>query len=159
MMTKPGDNPFQDMCLMIGMMAITWAWAENALALAIGIIDEKIGAVRGHGELPLSLRKRLSYLKNALADIPALKILEDDGGFLVKRFVELAPRRNELIHGSTWTIPHDLFETLHLPVVAGKYAGKQQSIQIGDVLRFNTEVVSLANAASAFLRRISEALS
>ena len=143
---------------MLGVMVITWAWAENALALCIGIIDEKIGAVRGHKVLPLMLNKRVSYLRTALADIAMLEPLKDSGNLLAERFMDLAPRRNNLVHGSVWTMPHDAFETLHLSARARKYAGEQKGLHIGDVVAFNAEVKDLADFATAFLRRLGELL-
>jgi len=88
-MAKPSGDPFTDMCTMIGVMAITWAWAENWLALSIGIIDDVVPEVKGHAERPVSLKKRLSYMRVVLRDVPALEAVTEDGAALIKRFVEL----------------------------------------------------------------------
>jgi hypothetical protein len=43
---EPSGNDFQDLCTVLGVMTLTWAWGENALANAIGIIDESMPQVR-----------------------------------------------------------------------------------------------------------------
>lgn len=64
--TGPSGNEFQDFCTMLGVMTLTWAWAENALAIPIGIIAESVPCVRKDTEVPLSLKRKLRYLRAAL---------------------------------------------------------------------------------------------
>ena len=153
-MAEPSGDAFQDMCTMIGLMVISWAWSENALALAIGIIDETVEEMRGHKELPVSLKKRLDYLRTALKDVPALEPIKEEGTALIKLFVELKERRHELIHGSTWQLDQGGFEA-HLSTIKGrKHLIEQKRVEIGDVVLFNIEVDKLGEAALSFLTRI-----
>ncbi len=107
---EPSGNELQDLCTMLGVMTLTWAWAENALATAIGIIDEFVPQVRKNTEIPVSMKRRLRYLRAAFFDIPALKPVKDQGSLLTDRFADLAVRRNDLIHGSTWQLEKGGFE-------------------------------------------------
>jgi hypothetical protein len=66
---------------MLGVMTLTWAWGENALANAIGIIDESMPQVRKNTEIPVSLKRKLRYLRAAILDIPALKPIKNQGSF------------------------------------------------------------------------------
>lgn len=155
-MAKPTGDPFADMCTMIGVMMVTWAWAENWLALSIGIIDDAIPEVKGHPERPISLKKRLSYMRVVLREVPALEVVKDNGHALIKRFVELAPRRHQLVHGSLWLMPEGGFKSNRLIVKGREYTSDQKRVEIGDVVRFNQEVKDLAHAARDFNWRLVE---
>jgi hypothetical protein len=81
-MFKPAENDFQNMCTMLRLMTLIWAWAENALAIAIGIIDEAVEEMRGQRDIPVSLKRRVKYLRTALADVPKLESLKQRGNQL-----------------------------------------------------------------------------
>lgn len=153
-MAKPTGDPTADMFTMIGVMVVAWAWAENWLALSIGIIDDALPEIRGHPERPISLKRRLSHLRTALKDVPALEIVKQDGTALIELFVKLSPRRHELVHGSLWLMPHGGFESLHLSVKGREYASQQKRVEIRDVVLFNREVKDLTRQAAAFNARL-----
>lgn len=143
---------------MVGVMAITWAWAENWLALSIGVIDGATGSPAGHPEIPISLKKRLSYLRAALRDVPALEPVKQDGAALIKLFVELAPRRHELVHGVLWLMPEGGFESARLAIKGRQHTRHQKRVEIGDVVLFNREIERLAHTAAVFNAAIIEIL-
>jgi hypothetical protein len=155
-MSETRNEPFEDMCTMVGAMTLVWAWAENFLALSIGIIDGAGQSVHGHPEAPISLKKRLSYLRTALRDVPALEPVKQDGKVLIKLFKELVPRRHQLVHGSLWLMPEDGFESSRLAIKGWNYARDQKRVEIVDVVRFNVEIRNLSVAAAAFNRRVIE---
>ena len=81
-MTPPCDDPFENMCTMIGFTAILWGWAEHGLGLTIWNIDHSPAPgthMRGHKEIPSNLKNRLSYLRNALKDVSVLEPLQVEG--------------------------------------------------------------------------------
>jgi hypothetical protein len=94
------SNDFHDLCTAIGMMTLSWAWAENILAATIGVINRYAGPIKGFPEAPLSLKKKVACLKIALRDISALQCLSNDGRVLAELFKELSLRRNKFIHGA-----------------------------------------------------------
>src|SRR5262245_49521745 len=102
MIVRPTGIPFQDMCTMVGLMTLTWAWIENSLAITIGVINEHAGPISGHPGAPLSLSKRIDCLKRALRDIAVLKPLQQEGRGLAARLTELGRHRHHFIHGAAW---------------------------------------------------------
>ena len=48
-------NEFQDLCTMVGLITLEWAWAETGLAATIGIINRYAGPIAGHPQAPVSL--------------------------------------------------------------------------------------------------------
>jgi hypothetical protein len=158
-MAKPSGDPFADMCTMVGVMTITWAWAENWLALSLWLIDEAAGDIHGHPEAPISLKKRLSYLRIALRDVSVLESAKQEGAALIKLFKELAPRRHEIVHGTLYLMPQGGFESSRLAIRGREYSRHQKRVEIADVVQFNVEVNALAQASAGFnirLRRIFE---
>lgn len=157
---KPSGNALQNFCTMLGLMTLVWAWAENALALAIGIIDGAVtGGVRKNTEIPVSMKRRLRYLRAALIDIPALEPVKDQGRLLADRFADLAVRRNELVHGSTWQLEESGFESLRFAILGRKASAHQKRYEIADAIRLNIEITELADEACLFLLRVSEIFS
>jgi hypothetical protein len=153
---KPAEDDFQNMCTMLGLMTLTWAWAENALALSIGIIDRSIEGVRGHREIPVSMKRRLKYLRTSLADVAELHSVKDIGGKLVEDFSLLNVRRNELVHGSAWQFEKGRFQSLSFTIKVRDYSAKHKRVDIADMVRFNVEVTKLADDATAFLLQVSK---
>jgi hypothetical protein len=136
---------------MVGLMTLTWAWAETTLALTIGAINKTAGPIKGHVEPPLSLKNRVACLKIALRDIEVLKPLQDEGRALAKRFVELSRRRNDFIHGAAWQHHEGGFEAMGIGVSAGDYAIKNHRFDQADAVGLTTEVAKLQDDALAFM--------
>lgn len=139
---------------MLGLMILTWAWAENTLAMIVGIINENAEPIKGHPEAPLSLKRRIKYFKDALRDVAALKTLQQDGRSLTVRFVELGARRNNFVHGAPWQIENGGFESFGLAVERGNYTVKNHRFNIGDAVLLNGEIAKLQNDAAAFLLKM-----
>jgi len=140
---KPSGDPFQDMCTMLGLMTLVWAWAENTLALMIGVIIENAGPIKGYAEAPLSLKRRVACFRSALRDVSALKTLQQEGRTLANRFVQLSRRRNDFIHGAAWQLQERGFQSLRIAVIDGKYAAKDHRFDIGDAVGLNAEITKL----------------
>ena len=139
---------------MVGLMTLNWAWAENALALAIGVIIEQTGPIKGHAEAPLSLSRRVACFKIALRDVVALKSLQQEGGALATRFVQLGRRRHDFIHGSAWQLREGAFQSVSLAVTAGQYTVKNHHFDIGDAVSLNAEITELVDGIASFLTRL-----
>jgi hypothetical protein len=54
---RSSDNDFLDLCTTLGLMTLSWAWAESVLAMTIGVINKSAGPIKGYQEAPLSLKK------------------------------------------------------------------------------------------------------
>ena len=137
---RPSGNPFQDMCTMVGLMTLTWAWAENSLGTTVGVINGRAGPIKGHPEAPLSLKRKIACFKAALRDIEALKPLQQEGRALATRFIELGRRRHDFVHGAAWQLNDGGFEFFSLAVSAGDYAIKNHRFDQGDAVLLNTDI-------------------
>ena len=155
---RPSGIPFQDMCTMVGLMTITWAWAENCLAMTLGVINEQVGAVPGHSEAPLSLKRRIRYFRDALNSVASLHLLKEEGRALAECFVKLAPRRNNFVHGAAWQTHEGAFESLAIGVAAGKYAAESHRFNVADAHALNVEIAKLSDDMTAFMLKVCEAL-
>ncbi len=153
-MAKPSGDPFQDLCTMIGLMTLTWAWAENTLAITIGVINEQAGPIEGYPEAPLSLKKRIACLKVALRDIASLKSLQEEGRALAVRYSHLGRRRHDLTHGAAWQLHESDFQSANVRVIAGKYAVKDHRFNQGDAVSLNIEIAKLQDDAAAFMLKV-----
>lgn len=154
MIVRPSGDPFQDMCTMVGLMTLTWAWAETSLAITIGVINEQAGPIKGHTEAPLSLSRRIDCFRAALRDIAVLKDLQQEGRALATRFAELGRRRHDFIHGAAWQLDGSKFEALSLAVKAGNYAIKNHCFDIGDAVGLNAEIAKLQDDTATFMLKV-----
>jgi hypothetical protein len=139
---------------LIGITTLSWAWAENSLAMAIAIIDRCEGPMRRHKRLPTAMSQRLDYLTVALVDVVALEPVIESGKALKQRFADLKVRRNELVHGAASHVHQDTFQYTILTVEGRKQTVESQSFEPNDVFLFNIEVLALADMAMAFLKSI-----
>lgn len=139
---------------MVGLMTLTWAWAETSLAITIGVINEQAGPIKGHPEPPLSLSRRVACFKTALRDVVALKPLQQEGSALATRFVELGRRRHEFIHGAAWELEKGRFESVSVAVKAGQYAVSNQRFDISDAHGLNLQIANLQDAAATFMLKV-----
>lgn len=112
-------NEFQDLCTMVGLMTLSWAWAETALAATIGIINKYAGPIRGHPQAPVSLKMRVRCLRAALSDIAVLHVVQEDGRALAMRFVQLGKRRNDFVHGAASQHHEGGFQSIAFAVEGG----------------------------------------
>lgn len=139
---------------MVGLMTMTWAWAETTLALTIGVIDEHAGPIKGCSEAPLSLKNRISCLKIALRDIAVLHPVQKEGRALATRFKELSVRRHDFVHGAASQHREGGFQAVGIGVKAGDYAVKNHRFDIGDAIRLNGEIAKLQDDTLAFMQRV-----
>ena len=136
---------------MIGLTTLTWAWAENTLAMTIGVLNRYAGPIKGHPEPPLSLKKRLDCFKIALRDIEVLKPFQERGRALAVRFKELGSRRNDLIHGAMWELGDGRFQSMAIAVAAGQNTIKDHSFDQADAIRLAGEITKLQDDAAIFM--------
>jgi hypothetical protein len=151
---RPSGNPFQDMCTLVGLMTLTWAWVENSLAITIGVINENVGLIKGHSQAPLSLSKRIDCFKTALCDIAALKSLQQEGGALAMRLTQLGRRRHNFIHGAAWQFDEGRFEAVSIAVKSGNYAVQNHRFDQSDALMLCNEIASLQDDMAVFMLKI-----
>jgi hypothetical protein len=142
------------MCTMIGVMAVQWAWAENALAIIIGCIEERCGQIPGYPNAPLNLDRRVECLKRAVRDIPRLKPFQEEGRLLAIRFKRLGKRRHDLIHGAAWQLSNGTFQSLAIKVKAGESSVHNHRFNQNDAILLNIEITKLTDDVMSFLVRI-----
>lgn len=140
---------------MLGLMTLTWAWAENSLAIMIGVINEHAGPLQGHPEPPLSLQKRIACLKVALRDIAVLKPLQEEGRALAVRFKELGTRRHKFIHGAAWELEQGGFQSVSIAVRARQNTIEDRRFNQADAVLLCGEIAKLQDDAAAFLLRVT----
>jgi hypothetical protein len=153
---RSSGHDFLDLCTAIGMMTLSWAWAENILAATIGVINRYAGPIKGFPQAPLSLKKKVSCLKIALRDISALQGISNDGRVLAKRFKELSLRRNKFIHGAAWQLHKGEFQSVGFTVQRGDYAAQNHRFNVSDAIRLESEIAKLSDDATAFLFRVGK---
>jgi hypothetical protein len=144
---------------MLGLMTLSWAWAETSLAMTIGLIQEYSGPIAGHSESPVSLQKKIKCLKIALRDTASLHPFKQEASVLIKGFVELSVRRNSFVHGAALEMKEGIFQSATLKVISGKYSGEYHHFDIGDLHALNTETAKLCDDMTAFMLKVAETLS
>jgi len=139
---------------MVGLLTLTWAWAETSLAITIGVINEQAGPIKGHPEAPLSLSRRIACFKAALREIVQLKPLREEGNALATRFVELGRRRHDFIHGAAWQLEEGRFESVSVAVKAGRYTVTNQRFHIDDARDLNIHIGELPDDIAIFMLKV-----
>jgi hypothetical protein len=147
------NNEFRDICIILGLMTLSWAWAETMLACIIGVINRQ-GHLKGYDDAPVSLKRKVSYFKLALRDIAALQPIQNDGRVLAKRFKELSLRRNNIVHGAASKFHERGFDATIMPVIRGNYLIQEHSFNKSDAIALEREIAELSNEAQGFLLRL-----
>lgn len=143
---------------MIGLMTLTWAWAETSLVMTIGIVEEYAGPTKGHPEPPLSLKKRVACFKTILRDVVILKSLQDEGRALAVRFSELGPRRHDFVHGAAWQTHENSFEATGIRVKNGNYAVENHRFDQSDAIGLTNEIAKLQDDMATFMLKVANIL-
>ncbi len=143
---------------MVGLMTLTWAWAETTLAMTIGIINKEVGPTKGHPDAPLSLKARVACFRVLLRDIAILHPLQEEGRALAIRFGELSKRRNEFIHGAAWEHHEGGFESLGISVKDGDFDTRNKRFQQGDTIFLTAEIAKLQDDAATFMMKVAALL-
>jgi len=139
---------------MVGLMTLTWAWAENSLAITTGVINERAGPIKGHSEAPLSLSRRIDCFKAALRDITALEPIQQEGRALATRFAELGRRRHDFVHGAAWQLDERQFESVGIGVKRGNYVVESRRFGVNDAYALNVEIAKLQDDIADFMMRV-----
>lgn len=154
----PSVVRFQDLCTIVGLMTLTWAWAETTLAMTIGAINKEVGPIKGHPHAPLSLKARVACFRVALRDIPVLHPLQEEGRALAERFGALSKRRNEFIHGAAWEHHEGGFESLGIGIKAGDFDTQNKRFNQADTVLLTTEIAKLQDDAVIFMMKVAAIL-
>jgi hypothetical protein len=154
----PTGNEFEDLCSVVGLMTLTWAYAENGLAIMLHDIIANFGPVKGHSEPPLSLKRRIACFKTALRDVAAFQPLQQDGRALAMRFGELGRRRNEFVHAAAISVDEGGFQSLSVRPDGGNYAIENKRVEVGDAVLLQAEIAEFALSVTDFMARFSAAL-
>lgn len=153
-----GKSEFEDLCTVVGLMTLTWAYAENGLAIMLHTIITSTGPIKGHFEAPLSLKRKLAAFRSALRDIPALKPLQQDGGVLAVRFGHLGKRRNDFTHSAAFNREEGGFKTTIARPQGGNYAIENKRVEVGDAVLLQAEIAEFCEQVVDFMARVDVAL-
>lgn len=153
-LTTFNNNEFRDICITLGLMTLSWAWAETMLACIIGVINGHAGPLKRHNEALVSLKRKVSYLKLALRDIAMLQPIQNDGRLLAERFIKLSVRRNNIVHGAAWKFNEGGVNATIMPVIKGNYLIQKHSFNKSDTIALEREIAELSNDAQSFLLRL-----
>lgn len=93
-------DDFLGLCMAIGYVSLNWASIEQDLDMWIALIYHDLGGRQEQPQIPVSLTRKLSFLRRAFKTITALKTLEIEAASLLSRVRDLAGKRHDLIHGA-----------------------------------------------------------
>lgn len=120
LLMRPNIKEFEELSSIIGLMTLSWGWADYVLSYIIATIIQQTGTIHGHPEPPVSLKKRVKALRRALRDVPILQPFKEEGTLLAERFLEIGNRRNNLVHSAAIQTHKGTFEALSLKVKEGR---------------------------------------
>jgi hypothetical protein len=157
-MRGPTGDDFEDLCGIVGLMTLTWAYAENGLAIMLQTIIDATGPIKGHHQAPLSLKFKLSALKVAVRDIPALQPLHHEGRLLVMRFGQLGKRRSDFTHSAAFGLEDGGFETTIARVKRGNYEIENKRVDVRDAVLLQAEIAEFCQQVISFMARVDAAV-
>lgn len=140
---------------MMGLMTLSWAWAETTLAMIIGLIVEYDGPIEGHPEAPVSMKGKLKFFRKALASSDTLKPLQQRGLVFAGRFTQLSGRRNDLVHGAAWQTHEGAFQSIGLKAAGAQYAPQNHTLDVEDAIGLNVEIGTLSDEITVFMLEIA----
>ena len=142
---------------MLGLITIVFAYSENGLGIMLNTIIENAGAIKGHDQAPVSLKRRLDCFRAALRDVPALKLLREDGRMLATRFAQLGRRRNDLVHSGAINLGQGQFKGTLLLTEGRKYTVEDHRFDIRDAVALVVEVPEFCQQVLDFMARVDAA--
>ncbi len=84
---------------LVGMVAKTWALAENNLDIATVLAYHDLGGKDTFQELPRSLSKKIKMLRKCFSGLPTGHVLQLRGGDFIQEMSGASVFRNECVHG------------------------------------------------------------
>lgn len=150
--TDEGSEFYDIMTTLVGMMTLTWAWAETGLAYMVEIIDSELWSpTKDHKELPVSLSRRLHFLRLAFADVEALSPLRERALALFQDFSTLKKEREALTHGATVQLHTDRFEISTISTKGRTNTHTKKIVTLKDAFALNTKITALAENGEVVL--------
>jgi hypothetical protein len=92
------DEKLEPLYLVVGKIAVRWAWLEYMLDSCISLIFYRCGGDAVVRKLPSKLRPKLEFLVKCLVQIEVLSSFSVDGLRLVREMEDLRDQRNSLYH-------------------------------------------------------------
>jgi hypothetical protein len=95
-------NNFTRLCEAIGFVVIDWALIEQQIDNWVNVSFNNCGgnSVRGYENVPHSLKRKITFLKQSFKTLPLLAPYASEGRNLLTRISTLSPKRHELVHGA-----------------------------------------------------------
>jgi len=142
----------------VGHMVIMWALAEHALDQCIAVVFHACGGKHIDDRIPVSLKRKVKFLRRAFNQLPLLVPRREGALKLLARVTEIAPRRNELVHGAlTNVIANDSkFRFAALDYTPHLHRVRAVELDLNNVPSLNHQVIELAADVAAFVRALAD---
>jgi hypothetical protein len=131
----------------VGELVINWGFVEGSLINIIAIIYQIAGGKHVEAQIPVSLKRRIRFLKLCCRDIPALAPFADELRAILAKTKEVAVTRN-VIHGTIVTFKPGtglyVFAAAETSDTRKVHIARQVLITIGDLELAALETLELA---------------
>lgn len=100
LMAESKDAFFEQMYTRVGQLTYVWGQLDHALAVMVFTIFHHHGNPPAHSEIPVSLKKRLEYIKRALQSFDLDDAVRKEFLGVLSRVKTESHTRNNLVHGA-----------------------------------------------------------
>ena len=131
--TSPADEAF---FAAIGRLTISWAYVETGISFLIEMIHHSLnGEERVDRVKPISLTRRLTYLRKAFRTLPELASFQDGFGNLATTIEAESETRHDIIHGFVLHHEEGTGRATLLRQLSGNPPGRKVDVTTEDILR------------------------
>lgn len=142
------NESVRELLSLVGSITILWAKMEGTID-ACNLLVLEFGDGRSiESERPISLKRKLRFLRQCHKRLPVLSTLQNQADELIDRINNSKQRRHDLVHGVALTIPTgDVLEVMTLNPDGANPPGTFQSFTSNDLRAFYNEVVDIFELA------------
>lgn len=96
------DDQFRALCAAIGFVVLNWSVIEQQIDNIVFVAFKKAGgkAIRKNGDIPVSLKQKLDFLKVSFTRLGRLKDFREEGLTLIGNTRTLSDQRHDLVHAA-----------------------------------------------------------
>lgn len=117
----------------VGFISISWALVERQMDNIIHLVFDRLGGVPGEKEKPVSLSRKIDYLKKAFKKLPALHAFKYRALDLLKEAKDTGDKRHVFMHGTLSELDGTI---LHIDKITPKVSGYVVERTSFDLLHF-----------------------
>lgn len=90
---------FDELCLRVGHVAVSWSSAENSLDMLVAQIFQSVPDKPNEREIPKVFNRKVRYLRKAFNNAKVLQPFRDKGLRILEYLNAVAEQRHVVIHG------------------------------------------------------------